>query len=99
MPFHDTAICIEGQTATDLAFHFVHLWNNVKFVKHGKTGREHSITTKSKSFFHRVFRMDDYHGDASHHSIDRTGQKAVGSSSRKPPKTKEPYEDYDEDEY
>ena len=36
MPFHDTAVFIEGETATDLAHHFVHLWNNAKIYNHGK---------------------------------------------------------------
>jgi phospholipase D1/2 len=58
MPFHDTAVCIEGDTATDLSHHFVHLWNNAKLDKHGKRKKVNSITTHTKyrGLFRRVFK-------------------------------------------
>jgi len=37
MPFHDTGICIEGESVMDIAHHFVHLWNHVMLENHGKT--------------------------------------------------------------
>lgn len=33
MPFHDTAVCIEGDVAQDFSHHFVQLWNNAKLDK------------------------------------------------------------------
>lgn len=58
MPFHDTAVCIEGDTAIDLSHHFVHLWNNAILDKHGKEGKVKSITThtKSRGLFRKVFK-------------------------------------------
>lgn len=35
MPFHDIAVMIEGDTANDLAHHFVQLWNHAKLNNHG----------------------------------------------------------------
>jgi phosphatidylserine/phosphatidylglycerophosphate/cardiolipin synthase-like enzyme len=35
MPWHDVAVCIEGETATDFGRHFVQLWNNAKLDKLG----------------------------------------------------------------
>ena len=59
MPFHDTAVCIEGDTATDLAHHFVLLWNHAKLDKHGKKGKMVSITThtKTRGLFRKVFKQ------------------------------------------
>ena len=49
MPFHDTAVCIEGDAANDLAHHFVQLWNHAKLDKHGTQHKGlASITTHSK---------------------------------------------------
>ena len=58
MPFHDTAICIEGDTAMDLSHHFVHLWNNAMLDKHGKSQNLNSITTnaKNRGLFRNVFK-------------------------------------------
>ena len=58
MPFHDTGICIEGDTATDFAHHFVHLWNNAKLDRHGKTPLLTSITThvKHRGIFRKGFK-------------------------------------------
>ena len=49
MPFHDCAVCIEGDSVNDLAHHFVQLWNNAKLEKYGsrKKGLP-PITTSSK---------------------------------------------------
>ena len=58
MPFHDTAICIEGETVMDIAHHFVHLWNHVMLEKNGKSKfRIASITTKAKyeGLFRKAF--------------------------------------------
>ena len=48
MPWHDVGVIVEGETATDLAHHFVHLWNNAKLDKVGgrHKGLEHTIATK-----------------------------------------------------
>ncbi len=50
MPFHDTAVCIEGDSANDLAHHFVQLWNHAKLDKHGaQNSNLGAITTNSKA--------------------------------------------------
>lgn len=58
MPFHDTAVCIEGEAAKDIAHHFVHLWNNTKLDRHGKESTINSITThtKNRGLFRKAFK-------------------------------------------
>jgi phosphatidylserine/phosphatidylglycerophosphate/cardiolipin synthase-like enzyme len=57
MPFHDTAICIEGETAKDFAHHFVQFWNNAKLDRHGTRTKLAAITTHTKnmSLFRKTF--------------------------------------------
>lgn len=59
MPFHDLGICIQGETATDFAAFFVHLWNNAKLDKYGRANKtvEPSITTRSnfRTIVQKVF--------------------------------------------
>jgi phosphatidylserine/phosphatidylglycerophosphate/cardiolipin synthase-like enzyme len=45
MPFHDTAVCIEGESAMDIGHHFVTLWNNAKINSHNKKSKLANITT------------------------------------------------------
>lgn len=59
MPFHDTAVLVEGDVAQDLSHHFVQLWNNAKLDKHGKASKKVAsitTTTKSRSIFRKVFK-------------------------------------------
>jgi phosphatidylserine/phosphatidylglycerophosphate/cardiolipin synthase-like enzyme len=58
MPFHDVAVCIEGESVIDLCHHFVHYWNNTKLDKHGKKAKLASITTHAKyeGIFRKVFK-------------------------------------------
>lgn len=50
MPWHDVAVCFEGEAAMDFSHHFVELWNNAKLDKLGARNKSYypSITTKSK---------------------------------------------------
>lgn len=50
MPFHDVAICLEGESAMDFSHHFVELWNNAKLDKLGARNKSYypSITTRDK---------------------------------------------------
>ena len=48
MPWHDIGVVIEGDTAMDIAHHYVQLWNNAKLDQLG-TGNKTGETTLSTS--------------------------------------------------
>eukprot|EP00347_Sterkiella_histriomuscorum_P022020 403331965 len=60
MPFHDTGVFIEGDTANDLSHHFVQLWNNAKLNKHGpQISTMQVITTRGQKVFRDQFKYNE----------------------------------------
>ena len=59
MPWHDVAVVIEGEVASDFGHHFVHLWNNAKLDKVGTRNKEteSTLATRGKlaNMFSKVF--------------------------------------------